>query len=92
MCKKIYAVTGFTPTGPEQLAPLLHADRFPCIFGGERGGKSIDLARGIAVPHILALPSIKFDEFYKPGGAPRFDPKVSKPRNPHFALDRKSVV
>lgn len=86
MCKKIYAVTGFTPTGPEQLAPLLHADRFPCIFGGERGGKSIDLARGIAVPHILALPSIKFDEFYKPGGAPRFDPKVSKPRNPHFAL------
>lgn len=73
-------------------------DRFPCISGGERAGKSWEVS-AIATPHIIALPYIRRDEFFhvdcikrrcvcggKREGSLRFDEKTSKPRNAHVML------
>lgn len=84
-CRETYAALGFEFNGPEQSAPVLTQDRFPCIFGGERSGKSY-AAEKILLPHVLALPYAKPDSFFLPSGKPRFDPRIHKPHNPHFVL------
>lgn len=60
-------------------------DRFPCLVGGERSGKST-AAEKMVLPPVLALPYARPDRFFYDDGRPRFDPKSSKPRNPDFAL------
>jgi hypothetical protein len=75
---------GFVPNGPEQAAPLMAQDRFPCLVGGERSGKST-AAQKIATAHILALPYVRPERFLK-NGRVRFDPKTDKPRDPDFGI------
>ncbi len=70
---------------PEQLAIVKHADRFPVIGGGERGGKSFTTA-AIMLPHIILLPFIKPGKFLTEDGKVRFDPNTDAPRNPDFLL------
>lgn len=60
-------------------------DRFPCIVGGERSGKSTVLAK-LFVAHMLALPYVRSEKFLKPDGSIAFDVKKDRPRDPHFAL------
>lgn len=76
---------GVKATGPEQSAPLTAQDRFPCIVGGERAGKSW-VSEKILLPHVLALPYLRFDRFFHPDGRNKLDPKKDKLRNPDFTL------
>lgn len=87
VCRQTYDILGFNPAGPEQEAPLVAQDRFPCLVGGERSGKST-VTEKILAPHVLALPYLRYDDYFMPNGKPRFDPKdrTQKPRNPHFAI------
>ncbi len=87
VAKATYDALGFAPTGPEQAGPLINPDRFPCIVGGERSGKSVDSEK-ILLPHTLALPYLRYDQFFKADGKPKFNPtdRNQKPRNPNFAI------
>ena len=76
---------GIKPTGPEQEVPLYATDRFPCIGGGERGGKSWTTA-AILLPHVIALPYLRHESFLHPNGKPKFEEGKDRPRNPHFVL------
>lgn len=81
----MWDILGFQPAGPEQAAPLQANDRFACIVGGERSGKSM-CSEKILLPHVLALPHVRRDEFFDSRGRLRFDAKTARPRNPHFVI------
>ena len=83
-CKPVYDLLHWVPNGPEQAAAIESEDRYVCLFGGERSGKST-AAEKIMLPHVLALPHVRPEEFKK-NGKIKFDPKVDKPRRPHMAI------
>lgn len=70
---------------PEQWEIVRHADRFPVIGGGERGGKSFTTS-AILLPHVVLLPYIKPEKYQDESGRIKFDPAVDAPRNPDFLL------
>lgn len=68
-----------------QLEVALHADRFPVIGGGERGGKTFVTA-ALALPHIILMPEMVPAKFYDEDGNLKFDHKRSRPRSPHVVI------
>lgn len=87
LCQQVYNITGDKWTAAQLPVLMDDTERFPFIIGGERGGKSYT-GKGIAVPHIALLPTVKPTRFYDDTGKLLFNPKdnSSKPRNPDFSL------
>lgn len=84
VCEPLYQALGLK-FNSSQVMPLKNQDRFPVLGGGERGGKSWTAVAQL-LPHVVLLPAMKYDTFYFPDGSLRFDPKIDKPRSPHFVL------
>jgi hypothetical protein len=83
-CEPFYQALGLE-FHPEQLDIVKSRDRFPVIGGGERGGKTFTTA-AILLPHIVLLPYIRKERFFKPDGSPAIDLDREAPRNPDFLL------
>lgn len=70
-----------------QLEVLKGDDRFPIVIGGERGGKSFVTA-AMMIPHMLALPIIRYERFHDENGKLKFNwtDRTDRPLSPDFVI------